>query len=63
VTVFCKSGSRATIAASLLDRAGVDVRVVTHGGAERWPEPLTRLGDGGAEPSAVEPSRGASRRP
>lgn len=44
VTVFCKSGSRAAIAASLLDRAGVDVRLVPVGGAGRWPEPLERLG-------------------
>jgi glyoxylase-like metal-dependent hydrolase (beta-lactamase superfamily II)/rhodanese-related sulfurtransferase len=44
VTVFCKSGSRAAIAASLLDRAGVVVRLVPVGGAERWPEPLERLG-------------------
>jgi rhodanese-related sulfurtransferase len=44
VTVFCKSGSRAAIAASLLDRAGVDVRLVTVGGADRWPEPLEHLG-------------------
>ncbi|MEO8274562.1 MAG: MBL fold metallo-hydrolase [Chloroflexota bacterium] len=44
VTVFCKSGSRSAIAASLLDRAGLDVRVVTNGGATRWPEPLARLG-------------------
>jgi glyoxylase-like metal-dependent hydrolase (beta-lactamase superfamily II)/rhodanese-related sulfurtransferase len=43
VTVFCKSGSRAAIAASLLDAAGVDVRVVTEGGAARWPEPLELL--------------------
>ena len=43
VTVFCKSGSRSTIAASLLDRAGVEVRVVTVGGAARWPEPLEKL--------------------
>ncbi|HUQ42864.1 MAG TPA: rhodanese-like domain-containing protein, partial [Candidatus Limnocylindria bacterium] len=43
VTVFCKSGSRAAIAASLLDRAGVDVRVVTKGGAARWPQPLEQL--------------------
>jgi glyoxylase-like metal-dependent hydrolase (beta-lactamase superfamily II) len=43
VTVFCKSGSRAAIAASLLDRAGRDVRVVTKGGAARWPEPLERI--------------------
>ena len=40
VTVFCKSGSRAAIAASVLDRAGMDVRLVAHGGAARWPEPL-----------------------
>jgi glyoxylase-like metal-dependent hydrolase (beta-lactamase superfamily II)/rhodanese-related sulfurtransferase len=44
VTVFCKSGSRAAIAASLLDRAGVDVRLVPDGGAGRWPEPLEPLG-------------------
>jgi len=44
VTVFCKSGSRAAIAASLLDRAGVDVRLVPVGGAGRWQEPLERLG-------------------
>ncbi|MEA2675749.1 MAG: hydroxyacylglutathione hydrolase [Chloroflexota bacterium] len=44
VTVFCKSGSRAAIAASLLDRAGIDVRLVPDGGAGRWPEPLERLG-------------------
>jgi rhodanese-related sulfurtransferase len=43
VTVFCKSGSRSAIAASLLDRAGLDVRVVTNGGAGQWPEPLQRL--------------------
>jgi glyoxylase-like metal-dependent hydrolase (beta-lactamase superfamily II)/rhodanese-related sulfurtransferase len=43
VTVFCKSGSRSAIAGSLLDRAGLDVRVVTGGGAARWPEPLARL--------------------
>lgn len=46
VTVFCKSGSRAAIAASVLDAAGVDVRVVTDGGAARWPEPLERLAPG-----------------
>jgi hydroxyacylglutathione hydrolase len=45
VTVFCRSGSRAAIAASMLDSAGVDVRVVTEGGAARWPEPLATLED------------------
>jgi glyoxylase-like metal-dependent hydrolase (beta-lactamase superfamily II)/rhodanese-related sulfurtransferase len=43
VTVFCRSGSRAAIAASMLDAAGVEVRVVTEGGAARWPEPLELL--------------------
>jgi hydroxyacylglutathione hydrolase len=43
ITVFCKSGSRSAIAASLLDAAGRDVRVVADGGAADWPEPLERL--------------------
>jgi glyoxylase-like metal-dependent hydrolase (beta-lactamase superfamily II)/rhodanese-related sulfurtransferase len=33
ITVMCKSGSRASIAASMLDAAGFDVRLVTVGGA------------------------------
>ena len=37
VTVFCRSGRRAGIAASLLDAAGVDVRVIPQGGAADWP--------------------------
>jgi rhodanese-related sulfurtransferase len=36
VTVLCKSGSRAAIAASLLDAAGRDVRLVADGGAPSW---------------------------
>ena len=43
VTVFCRSGSRASIAASLLDRAGVDVTLVAEGGAARWPGGVERL--------------------
>jgi hydroxyacylglutathione hydrolase len=43
VTVMCRSGARAAIAASLLDAAGVDVRLVARGGAPDWP---------GASPSA-----------
>jgi hypothetical protein len=50
VTVFCKTGSRASMAASLLDRAGVEVRLVSQGGAARWPEPLVQ-----PEPSASRP--------
>ncbi len=41
VTVFCRSGHRAAIAASILDGAGRDVRLVSVGGASKWPEPLT----------------------
>jgi glyoxylase-like metal-dependent hydrolase (beta-lactamase superfamily II)/rhodanese-related sulfurtransferase len=37
VTVFCRSGRRAGIAASLLDAAGVDVRLIPQGGATDWP--------------------------
>jgi len=36
VTVVCKSGARAAIAASLLDAAGRDVRLVARGGAPAW---------------------------
>ncbi len=36
VTVVCKSGARAAIAASLLDAAGRDVRLVARGGAPGW---------------------------
>lgn len=61
VTVFCRSGSRATIAASLLDRAGVDVRLVAHGGAARWPEPLDRLRAGEADAERA-PAAGAEAR-
>ncbi len=37
ITVMCKSGSRAAIAASLLDAAGIPVRLVATGGAADWP--------------------------
>ena len=36
ITVFCKAGSRSAIAASILDRAGFDVRLVSEGGASAW---------------------------
>ena len=45
VTVFCRSGSRASIAASLLDGAGIEVELVAHGGAADWPEPLGAMAD------------------
>lgn len=37
ITVMCKSGARASIAASLLDAAGLDVRLVARGGTPDWP--------------------------
>jgi glyoxylase-like metal-dependent hydrolase (beta-lactamase superfamily II)/rhodanese-related sulfurtransferase len=40
VTVLCKSGSRAAIAASLLDAAGREVRLVAGGGATSWAGPF-----------------------
>ncbi len=45
ITVFCRSGHRAAMAASILGGAGRDVRLVAKGGATRWPEPLS-LPDG-----------------
>ena len=36
ITVLCKSGQRAAIAASILDGAGIPVRLVAEGGAPDW---------------------------
>ena len=36
ITVLCRSGQRASIAASLVDASGLDVRLVTVGGAPDW---------------------------
>lgn len=38
ITVMCRSGARSAVAASVLDSAGFDVRVVTRGGALDLPE-------------------------
>ncbi|HET9852057.1 MAG TPA: rhodanese-like domain-containing protein [Candidatus Limnocylindrales bacterium] len=40
ITVFCRTGHRASIAASILAKAGREVRLVSKGGAAAWPEPL-----------------------
>ncbi len=58
VTVMCKSGARASIAASLLDAAGIDVRLIARGGAPDWP--ATDAPVSGAPATDVPPS-GASR--
>lgn len=39
ITVLCQSGLRAAIAASVLDAAGRDVRLVARGGATQWTGP------------------------
>jgi len=39
ITVLCKSGARAAIAASVLDAAGREVRLVARGGATQWTGP------------------------
>jgi hydroxyacylglutathione hydrolase len=36
ITVMCKAGGRASIAASMLDRRGLEVRLVGSGGAPDW---------------------------
>ena len=52
VTVFCRSGRRAGIAASLLGAAGVEVRLIDKGGAPGWPAAGSRAG---ASPAAARP--------
>ena len=49
VTVFCRTGHRSSMAASILENAGHDVRLVAEGGASSWPEPLV-------QPAIPEPS-------
>jgi rhodanese-related sulfurtransferase len=44
ITVFCRSGHRAAMAASILENAGREVRLVAQGGAGTWPEPLEPVG-------------------
>ena len=53
VTVFCRTGHRAAMAASVLDRAGFEVRLVPQGGAGDWPGTLEPLAGAGmtAEPA------------
>lgn len=53
VTVFCRSGHRASMAASLLEGAGIDVRLVSEGGAATWPGPLETF----EPPKPLEPTR------
>ncbi len=52
VTVLCKAGSRAAIAASILDAAGIPVQLVASGGATGWADRFAAL------PSASALNRG-----
>jgi hydroxyacylglutathione hydrolase len=69
--VICAKGPRAAIGASLLDRAGIPVRLVARGGVPDWKEerslrPAHGSGGGGQRRHAVEEERqpvaGAARR-
>lgn len=51
ITVMCKSGSRASIAASMLDAAGFDVRLVAAGGAPDIASATASAGSGASAPS------------
>jgi rhodanese-related sulfurtransferase len=53
ITVACKAGSRAAIAASLLDAAGFEVRLVAEGGQVGWPERFARLAADGISGAAA----------
>ena len=46
VTVFCRTGHRASMAASILENAGREVRLVSEGGAGSWPGPLEPVTSG-----------------
>jgi glyoxylase-like metal-dependent hydrolase (beta-lactamase superfamily II)/rhodanese-related sulfurtransferase len=50
ITVFCRTGHRASMAASILEGAGREVRLVAHGGAAAWPEPLEEFEPAGSAP-------------
>ena len=62
MTVFCRTGHRASMAASILEAAGAEVRLVAKGGAKDWPSPLEpvrgrhrRRRGGPAEPDLLGP--------
>lgn len=55
VTVFCRTGHRASMAASMLEAAGREVRLVSKGGAALWPEPLEPLPAVPSQPAQPAP--------
>lgn len=58
ITVLCKAGSRAAIAASILDAAEIPVRLVASGGATGWAERFGALEAGAAAATAPGASSG-----
>ena len=48
VTVLCKAGSRAAIAASMLDAVGIPVQLVASGGATGWADRFAALASAAA---------------
>lgn len=63
ITVLCKAGSRAAIAASILDAAEIPVRLVARGGATGWAERFAALGETAVRSgSGVGVATGSSRR-
>jgi hydroxyacylglutathione hydrolase len=56
VTVFCRTGHRASMAASVLDKAGFDVTLVDKGGAANWPVPLEPAPGGAIDPQPADPA-------
>jgi hydroxyacylglutathione hydrolase len=57
VTVFCRTGHRASMAASMLEAAGREVRLVSTGGAALWPEPLAPMPEQPPPAQPPEPAR------
>ena len=56
MTVLCKSGARASVAASILDAHDIDVRLVASGGApDLATHPATRPPARGPRPVDQEP--------
>jgi glyoxylase-like metal-dependent hydrolase (beta-lactamase superfamily II)/rhodanese-related sulfurtransferase len=57
VTVFCRTGHRASMAASILEAAGAEVRLVAEGGAKDWPAALEPVPAGTGAGKAGAPNR------
>jgi hydroxyacylglutathione hydrolase len=56
VTVFCRTGHRASMAASILEAAGAKVELVARGGASDWPEELEPVAAGAGTSGSADPA-------